>query len=243
MKYYKIIKDSEIIGGISSDNFIAFQPITQCFLRSDELNGEYVSYNGSLYRDRWMKPIVWQAEFEQVQILEIDKETYDIIMSAIEHNEEIPIPDLPPVPDPQDEIKPSDVATLEFVRSSKLAQMSNECRMTIENGVDVQIHGETLHFSLSTQDQLNLMSLSAMAQTQDLIPYHADGEACIFYTSDEINEIMRVVNEFKIYHTTYYNALKSYINALNTIEEIDAITYGTPIPDEYKNDVLKMLDY
>jgi hypothetical protein len=63
MKYYKIIQDGEVIGAISSDNFISFQPVTQCFLRSDERQGEYVSYNGLLYRDRWMKPIVWQTQF------------------------------------------------------------------------------------------------------------------------------------------------------------------------------------
>ena len=81
-----------------------------------------------------------------------------------------------------------------------------------------------------------------MAQIQSLIPYHADGEECTFYTSEEINEIVETATAFKIYHTTYYNALKHYINALETIEEISAIEYGTPIPEEYKSDVLKALE-
>ena len=81
-----------------------------------------------------------------------------------------------------------------------------------------------------------------MAQTQTLIPYHADGEECVFYTNEEINEIVETATAFKIYHTTYYNALKTYINALETIEEIAAITYGVQIPDEYKSDVLKVLE-
>jgi hypothetical protein len=81
-----------------------------------------------------------------------------------------------------------------------------------------------------------------MAQTQSLIPYHADGEQCIFYTSEEINEIVETATAFKIYHTTYYNALKGYVNALDTIEAINAIEYGTPIPEEYKSDVLRMLE-
>jgi 5,10-methylene-tetrahydrofolate dehydrogenase/methenyl tetrahydrofolate cyclohydrolase len=85
------------------------------------------------------------------------------------------------------------------------------------------------------------MSLSTMAQTSDIIPYHADGEQCIYYTAAEINEIIAAMNNHKIYHTTYYNALKAYINSLETIEEISAITYGTPIPDEYKTEVLKVI--
>jgi len=54
--------------------------------------------------------------------------------------------------------------------------------------------------------------------------------------------IIQAATELKVYNTTYYNALKTYINSLETIEEISAITYGTPIPDEYKTDVLKTLE-
>ena len=81
-----------------------------------------------------------------------------------------------------------------------------------------------------------------MTQTQSLIPYHADGQECVFYSAEEINEIVDTANAFKIYHTTYYNALKIYINALETIEEISAIEYGVEIPEEYQTDVLKVLE-
>ena len=120
--------------------------------------------------------------------------------------------------------------------------MSYTCRTTIENGFDIELRNETHHFSLDTQDQLNLISLSAMAQTQELVPYHADGESCIFYTAAEMQQIIAAATTFKIYHTTYYNALKGYINSLETIEEISAITYGIAIPDEYKTDVLRALE-
>ena len=86
------------------------------------------------------------------------------------------------------------------------------------------------------------MSLSTTAQTQSLIPYHADGEECVFYTAEEINQIIVAANDFKNYQLAYYNSLKAYINELDTIEAIAAITYGTPIPDEYKSDVLRVLE-
>jgi predicted DNA-binding ArsR family transcriptional regulator len=53
---------------------------------------------------------------------------------------------------------------------------------------------------------------------------------------------MAAVNKHKTYHTTYYNSLKNYINSLQTIEEIAAITYGIEIPDEYKSEVLKVIE-
>lgn len=163
-------------------------------------------------------------------------------MQAINNNETI-IKDEDNTEPPnynEEQIIPDD-GTLEFIRSSKISEMSLQCRRTIEAGVDVELRMETKHFSMDTQDQLNLMSLGVMAQTQELIPYHADGETCIFYTADEINQIVAAATAHKVYHTTYYNALKNYINSLSTIEEIAAITYGTPIPDEYQSEVLKVI--
>jgi hypothetical protein len=128
------------------------------------------------------------------------------------------------------------------MRDTKINQMSKACRTTIESGFDLDLRGETHHFSLTTQDQLNLMSLSAIAQTQSLIPYHADGEECTFYTPEEINEIIAAAASFKNYQLAYYNALKTYINTLDSIEAIAAIEYGTPVPDEYKSDVLRVLE-
>ena len=75
----------------------------------------------------------------------------------------------------------------------------------------------------------------------EAIPYHADGEVCRFYSNAEMQAIVARATAFKIYHTTYYNALKNYINSLETIEEIAAVTYGMPLPEEYQSDVLKSL--
>ena len=240
MKYYKMINNNTIEGVISSDNFIYYQPISDCFLQCDEQKGEYISYNGNRYRCAWMSPIKVQLPYIEITLLEITQDEYQIYYQAIENNEPIVIEE-----EEEEIIEEPDEPdiSVEFIRSSKLAEMSRACRLTIEAGFDFNLHGETKHFSLTTQDQLNLMNLSTIAQTQQLIPYHADGEVCEFYTSDEINAIIAQATAFKNYQIAYHNALKVYINALETIEDIAAITYGTPIPDEYKSDVLKILEY
>ena len=241
MKYYKIMTfENKFIGAVSSSDFIRYSFIGHSYMRCNEKKGEYVVFNGITYRAAWMAPCKTDRTYIEAQIIEISEEEYQIFMNAIEHNETIPDEqeDIPPLPEPIDEIE---VETIEFVRSSKISEMSYECRKTIEAGIDIQLRMETKHFSMDTQDQLNLMSLGVMAQTQELIPYHADGETCIFYTADEINQIVAAATAHKVYHTTYYNALKNYINSLTTIEEIAAITYGTPIPDEYQSEVLKVI--
>lgn len=245
MKYFKILVNDAIIGAITSEEFMRYLPITDCFVRATEQTGEYVTYEGKFYRATWMRPIVHYVDYTEALILAITKEEYDIFRAAIASNE--PIEDDEEWNEPEEEpippvIDPIEVETLEFIRSSKINEMNASCRRTIESGFDLELRGETHHFSLTTQDQLNLMSISVMAQTQDLIPYHADGEESTFYTTEEINQVIAAATSFKNYNLSYYNALKAYINSLDTIEAIAAITYGTPIPDEYKSDVLMVLE-
>lgn len=241
MKYYKLIDDNKIIGAVSSNDFIRYSPIVDCFLRGSEENGEYISFQNKLYRTTWMSPIQVAQDYISISTIEITQEEYDIIIAAQQSNQTIE-EDTAEEEEDIETIDPIMQDTIDFIRSSKIIEMSYTCRHTIEAGIDVEIRGETYHFSLTTQDQVNLMSLSIMAQTQDLIPYHADGEESTFYTADEINQIVAEATSFKTYHLNYFNALKTYINALDTIEAIAAITYGTPIPEEYKSDVLKVLE-
>ena len=243
MKYYKIIKDNNFIGVINSNNFIQYQEQNNMFIGATPETGDLVQCDNKLYRSLWMKPMNSNISviFEFATIKEITKEEYITFMRAIEQNQEIEdIDDIIPEPTPTP-IIPDD-GSIAFIRSSKLSEVSYACRQTIEAGFDLVLRGETRHFSLTTQDQLNLMSLGTLAQTEELIPYHADGEECEFYTPQEINEIIATAVDFKNYQLAYHNALKAYINALDTIEDIAAITYGTPIPDEYKSDVLRVLE-
>ena len=244
MKYYKIIKDNTFVGIITSNNFIRYQNANRMLMGANEETGDLVDYNNHLYRALWMKPMNSNINqhFEIADITEISQEEYNSFSDAIRANKQIIVEDKI-----QEYVQPTIKLNIEeqgidFIRSSKLNEMSYACRKTIEAGFDLELRGETKHFSLATQDQLNLMSLGVMAQTQSLIPSHADGEECDFYTAEEINEIIDTANAFKIYHTTYYNALKGYINSLEIIEDIAAVTYGMEIPEEYQTNVLKALE-
>ena len=246
MKYYKIILDNNFIGVVSSENFRKYNKDSGFLLRSNELEGEYVRYEDLLYRDFWMSEISTTLfTYTNAQITEITSEEYQTIISLEDNTEEIIrliTPEEETVSEETEEVEITPDITIEYIKTMKLKQLSAQCRLIIENGFDLELRGKNHHFSLDTQDQLNLISLSAMAQTQSMIPYHADGEMCIFYTAEEINQIVETATAFKVYHTTYYNALKGYINALDTAEAISAIEYGTPIPEEYKSDVLRMLE-
>ena len=246
MKYYKIIENSTFIGIVTSGDFRTYNEGSNRLLASDETTGQFIRYDNKLYRDYWMQ-LLPSKEYDYIQadIIEISQQEFEEI-AQIDIEDEIAIKPYIPTPDeplePVETVDPMEEITIEYIRKKKLNTLSTTCRTIIEQGFDLELRGMTRHFSLTTQDQLNLMNLSVTAQNQSLIPYHADGEECVFYTAEEMNAIVAAATAFKIYHTTYYNALKTYINALDTIEAIGAITYGTPIPDEYKSDVLKILE-
>lgn len=241
MKYYKIIIDKSFIGVVCSGHFVVEDIETNKLFFANEANGQFVNYDGKLYRDYWMVPVDTNQVFINANIVEITAEEYNVYKEAIKTNqmmEEEEEEEIVPTVIPEESIDES----IEFLQTSKIAEMSYKCHQIIEAGFDLTLRNKVHHFSLDTQDQLNLMTLGTMAQTSNEIPYHADGEPVIFYTVEEIQQIIAAANAHKIYHTTYYNALKSYINSLKTIEEIAAVTYGMSIPEEYKTDVLKTLE-
>ena len=84
------------------------------------------------------------------------------------------------------------------------------------------------------------MYLKAVAGEEPL-PYHADNEPCKFYSAADIITINTAMENAVIFHTTYFNSLKIYINSLSTITEIGAIFYGIEIPVEYQSEVLQTL--
>lgn len=240
MKYYKIIQDKNCVGIANSNSFILYQPQIHSFTAADETTGDLVEYKNKFYRGLWMKPMTTDItiNYTIADIIEITKEEYIAFKEAFKENEiieeetKVEPEYIEPYVEPEKE-------GVDFIRQSKLNEMSYACHQAIESGIDLQIQGENRHFSLTTQDQLNIMTLSA---TGEGAPYHADGQECTFYSAEELQQLMAAMNKHKTYHTTYYNSLKNYINSLQTIEEIAAITYGIEIPDEYKSEVLKVIE-
>ena len=253
MKFYKLINsDNEYIGVASSKDFVEYIKKSGYFLTAGEVNGQFVLLNAQLYRDTWMKVLPDQPiNYQQVRVMEIEEKEYTTLHDLEEQarNDEEFVPNYEPFIPVDEEIIPEyhetdtiSELTLNRIRELKIQALSKVCHETIEAGFDIELRGEVKHFSLDTQDQLNLMTLGTLTSSQSLIPYHADGEECKFYSANEINSIITAANQHKIYHTTYYNALKQYVNTLETRDEITAVEYGDEIPEELKTAVLKAVE-
>lgn len=136
-----------------------------------------------------------------------------------------------------------DESPLEDAKAKKIADMSDACRNAIIAGFDAVLSdGESHHFSMTIEDQLNINSLfGLLASGMTQVPYHADGEVCEYFSADDFGIIVKAATAHKTYHESYFNSLKSFINSKRTVDTVNAIFYGMEIPAQYQSEVLAAL--
>ena len=130
-----------------------------------------------------------------------------------------------------------------ITQEAVIAAMSEACAAAITGGVDVVLSdGETYHFSLTLEDQMNLMSLQALLDAgAETVPYHADGQDCRYYGAEDFHTITQAATTWKMFQESYFNSLRGYIQSLESEEELEAVQYGMEIPEAFQTDVLRQL--
>lgn len=143
------------------------------------------------------------------------------------------------------EIVPDPEPTIEELQEGKVSEMESMQQAIIAGGCDVQLSdGTTEHFTLTQNDQLSLNSLSVkVLEGLTAIPWHAsdEDEGCRFYTEEDMKIITDTCANFVTWHVTWFRDLRRYIRSLTSKEEVQAITYETNIPMEYRSEVLQAL--
>lgn len=191
------------------------------------------------------------GEFIDVQIVEISEEDYIIFKKTLDEQKEIidPDPYIPPEPEPtQEEIEAEEAykKSLQFVKDSKIEYMDYLCHQTIVNGINVVLSdGETHHFTLKEEDQINLFGkMKEIEMGATRVSYHANNSdnndnRCAYYNAEDIQTIFSTGFFHKEFHSTYFESLKYYINSMESLEVISAVYYGMEIPEEYQSEPLK----
>ena len=137
-------------------------------------------------------------------------------------------------------------ATLEDVKKVKIEYLDSTCENTIYAGTDVTLSdGSVEHFTLDAKDQLDLSGIGLqLLQGAEQIAWHKDDEteSCKFYSAADGATIIQTLTLFRTYHITYFRDLRIYVNSLSDANDVNAIEYGSIIPDEYKSDVLKSIE-
>lgn len=121
-------------------------------------------------------------------------------------------------------------------KNTIIQKMSRECEYQICSGVTV----DGANYSLNIEDQMNMSVLLAQVNAGvNSVPYHADGEACRYYSAEEFSNIAKKAIDWIAYQQSYFNSLRDYILSITTTQELSNVTYGMDIPDDYQTTVLK----
>ena len=128
---------------------------------------------------------------------------------------------------------------IDKVISQKKAELSEECEKVIVAGVDI---GDA-HYSLTIEDQANILAWMAVAQTGKAVPYHQDGQPCRIYAAEEFMEVANAAVAFKTAQTTYCNLLMRQVEAMTDANEVKAVQYGiTQLEGEYAEQYQIIMD-
>ena len=211
MKYYKIIKNKKFIGVGTTLNLRRFQKKHKIILICDETQVQYIQLGDVLYRANWMWPETTDSvKYEIADVIRIEKDEYDLLLKAVETNEEITIEEEPVV---ETEHVVVEEPTIDYVRTSKIAELKRDCNKTITDGVNIKLSdGGTRHFSMSLEDQINLLTMAYVADES-------------IYSTEDMKTIIAETNAFKNYHIAKFKQLENRVNSLNTIQEISAVSY------------------
>lgn len=120
-------------------------------------------------------------------------------------------------------------------QEAKLDQLSTICNQMIDAGADVQLSdGSTKHFTYTLADQANVSEMfTAVMAGATGYAYHADDDSCMMYNAADIVAIYSTLSSMKTAQITYQNQLKQYVKTLETVEDIEAITYGQELTGDY----------
>ena len=128
---------------------------------------------------------------------------------------------------------------LKEAKVNKIAELSALCEQAIIDGVTI----EDKHYSMALTDQLNLESLKTTIMAgAESVPYHANGESCRLYTSDDFLTIYNACAAHKISQTTYFNQLRQYVDDLTSTDEVCAVSYGQELTGKYLEAYNQIMD-
>lgn len=132
---------------------------------------------------------------------------------------------------------------VDIVKAAKLIEISTACNSIITAGIDLELSEGTVHFNLSIEDQTNIANLFRVVELGGTeFPYQADGGVCRIYSAAEIAQIYIAAQTLITTQTTYHNTLKEYVQSLNDVETISAVTYGMKLPKKYETTMNSKLE-
>lgn len=164
---------------------------------------------------------------------------YREISSGVQFSDDGSVYVAPPEPEPLPEPEPY-VPTLEEVKENKKQEIRLTYQSVTTNGIDVELSTGRQHFPLGSEDITFLMGKKIELESgAKEVSYQDSNNRCMFLSSEDMQAIITAALTFVNIQTTYRNNLCEWVDLCKTKEEVEAISYGIDIPQEYQNEVYK----
>lgn len=221
---YKIIQNNKVIDVVKLPRFVSFLKSGHVTI-TDKTSAQGIvgSDNITLYS---FKPVSRKG-VAVVSIEKIDQDEFSRLQRLLNSNQEVS----------------ADESALAKAKKNIISRLSNICKNKITSGFSVNLSdGESYSFRLTTEDQLNLMSIeNQLNGGAETFIYHATGQPCRFFTREDMIKIISTFRHYTLYHTTYFNVAKQYINSQVSIEKVNMFIYGTDVSEATDNIVIKQI--
>lgn len=131
-----------------------------------------------------------------------------------------------------------DSMSLDEYKQWKINQLSTMGEQTIFTGTDIELtDGTVKNFTYDLEDQSNLLNAMFIIQALDdltiTIPYHGHGEPCELYSALDILAVYIALQIFSTTLQTLVNMKINWVRECETKEEVQAIEFDTPLPEEW----------
>lgn len=219
---YKIIQNDKVIDVVKYPCFVSFLSTGHIAI-TDKTSAKGIvgSDNQTVYS---FQP---RFGYSVVSIEEITSEELERLQSLLGSGQEVS----------------ADETALATAKRDAIKRMSNSCKNKIISGFSVVLSdGEAYEFKLTTEDQLNLMSIEGQLNAgAETFIYHATNQPCKFFSREDMTKIIATFKRHTLYHTTYFNVAKQYINSLVDIEKVNTFVYGTDVSEAVDDVVIKQI--
>jgi hypothetical protein len=213
---YKIIQNNKVIDVVKYPQFVSFLASGHITM-TDKTSAEGIvgSDNKTVYS------FIQLPNYDTVTIEEVNLEELERLQSLLGSGQKLI----------------ADDKVLAEARRVALRKLSSQCKNKIISGFSVVLSDDkSYNFKLTTEDQLNLMSIEGQLNAgAETFIYHATDLPCRVFSRDEMTKVINAFRQHITYHTTYFNVAKQYINSLIDTEKINEFAYGNDL-SAYVND-------
>jgi hypothetical protein len=219
---YKIIQNDRVIDVVQTPFFVKFLPSGHISF-TDKASAEGIvgsdEFTAYSFKAR--------PNFLQVSIEAISSEEYSRLRDLLYSGKEIS----------------ADETALAEAKRRMVSKLSSICKNAIILGFSITLSDGSLHsFKLTAEDQLNLMIIDNQIRSgATSFIYHETNGPCKVFSLEDMEKVVAAFKKHTLYHTTYFNAAKQYINSLTSIEKVNLFTYGTDVSEIITDKILRKI--